>query len=380
MTPSAPGTDDVNSHEGDKHGSYRIGLAGAGSVAYGTAALLCQNGHQPMLWSPSGKRTAAIAAGEALTASGAVVGEFKPAVAATAAQLAADNNILMLVLPGYGHKAVMDALVPHVRSHHTIIISSHASLGALYLAAELARRDVAVPIIAWGTTITTGRQQGPCAVQVNTVRASVDFCTIPDSANATSQVLLQSLFGDRFVARDGLLAISLSNLNPQNHMGIALGNMSRMERGEQWSQALNVTPKIGSLLEALDTERLAIAESLELSVRTIFEHFHLSFHVPKATIAQMNQEMHSQGNGGTGPATADSRYVTEDVPYGLVMTVALGELVGRPAHLHAAGVALFSAMYGRDFAAENELLLALDLETVSLDALRQAALSGVIPR
>ena len=52
--------------------------------------------------------------------------------------------------------------------------------------------------------------------------------------------------------RDGLLAIALSNLNPQNHMGIALGNMTRMERGEVWSQGQNVTPKVGRLLEALD--------------------------------------------------------------------------------------------------------------------------------
>lgn len=66
-------------------------------------------------------------------------------------------------------------------------------------------------------------------------------------------------------------------------------------------------------------------------MRTIFEHFHLSFHVPVASISEMNQQMHAQGNGGTGPATADSRYVTEDVPYGLALTVALGDLVGRPA-------------------------------------------------
>ena len=85
------------------------------------------------------------------------------------------------------------------------------------------------------------------------------------------------LFGDRFQPRDGLLAISLSNLNPQNHMGIALGNMTRMERGEIWSQGQNVTPNIGRLLESLDQERLAIAKVLGLKVRTIFEHFHLSF-------------------------------------------------------------------------------------------------------
>ncbi|MFP3589681.1 NAD/NADP octopine/nopaline dehydrogenase family protein, partial [Paraburkholderia sp. SIMBA_055] len=81
-------------------------------------------------------------------------------------------------------------------------------------------------------------------------------------------------------------------------MGIALGNMTRMERGETWSQGQNVTPNVGRLLEALDQERIDIASTLGLQVRTIFEHFHLSFHVPVSSISQMNQEMHTAGNGG----------------------------------------------------------------------------------
>jgi opine dehydrogenase len=363
-----------------REGTVNVGLVGAGSVAFGTAALLCSNGHNPMLWSPSGTRTAKLAGGQALVASNAVTGEFYPKVASSAAQLAADNDVLILVLPGYGHKSVMDAIVPHVQAHHTIIISSHTSLGALYLARQLAQRDVSVPIIAWGTTITTGRQQQDnCSVLVNTVRAKVDICTIPSSENAASMLLCQTLFGDRFVQREGLLAISLSNLNPQNHMGIALGNMSRMERGEQWSQGQNVTPCIGALLEALDVERLAIAKALDLSVRTIFEHFHLSFHVPVASISEMNQAMHAQGKYGMGPDTADSRYVTEDVPYGLVATAALGKLVGKRALLHESGVALFSAMYARNFAAENHLLAALELDNITLQELKEAALSGILP-
>ncbi|MFK7891282.1 MAG: NAD/NADP octopine/nopaline dehydrogenase family protein [Granulosicoccus sp.] len=356
--------------------AIRIGLAGAGSVAFGTACVLLQNGHCPMLWSPSGKRTKELSAGKTITASKSIEGEFKPATASDARQLAADNDVLMLVVPGYAHKHVMDALIPHIRPRHTVIISSHASLGALYLTRELARRDVSVPVIAWGTTLTTGRQGDLCSVQVNTVRSQIDFCVLPSSRTDKAQGLCESLFGQRFVARDGLLAISLSNLNPQNHMGIALGNISRMERGEAWSQGQNVTPAIGALLESLDLERLAIADQLGLTVRTIFEHFHLSFHVPVASISEMNQEMHAQGNGGTGPATADSRYVTEDVPYGLVVTAKLGRLAGKPAPLHEAGIALFSAMYRRDFTSENELLPALELDNYSLDELRDACFSG----
>jgi opine dehydrogenase len=149
-----------------------------------------------------------------------------------------------------------------------------------------------------------------------------------------------------------------------------------MERGEVWSQGQNVTPNVGRLLEALDQERLAIAETLGLSVRTIFEHFHLSFHVPISSISEMNQEMHTEGRGGTGPATADSRYVTEDVPFGLLPTVMLGAMIRRPAKLHQAGIDIFSAMYGVDFEQANDLLPALDLKSLSLAQLKKLAAEG----
>ncbi|MDP2374690.1 NAD/NADP octopine/nopaline dehydrogenase family protein, partial [Reyranella sp.] len=183
-------------------------------------------------------------------------------------------------------------------------------------------------------------------------------------------------FGDRFVDRQSLLAIALSNLNPTIHMGIALGNMTRMERGETWGQAENVTPNVGRLLEELDRERLAVATALGLEVRTIFQHVHLSFGVPFGSASEMHQAMHAIGKGGAGPTTADSRYVTEDVPFGLVPTAKLGRLAGHPALLHEAGVQLFSAMYGRDFSAENDLLTALDIDSISLAQLQTLCRDG----
>jgi len=354
----------------------RVGIAGAGAIAYGAAAFLEQAGHKATLWSPSGARTKRLAAGEPLVATGAVEGRFHPGVAESAADLAADVEVILVALPGYGHKAVFDALAPQLRAGQVVIVSSHASFGALYLSRLLAGRGVDVPIVAWGTTVTSGRQPSPVEAQVNTVRSKVDLCTLPASRGAEGLACCQALFGDRFVERDGLLAIALSNLNPQNHMGIALCNMTRMEHGEAWDQGFNVTPNVGRLLEALDRERLAIAEALGLSVRTIFEHFHLSFHVPLASVSEMNQEMHRQGRGGTGPATADSRYVTEDVPYGLAVTVKLGELTGRPATLHRAGVEVFSALYGRDFFAENRLLEALAVDDMTLAELKRLARDG----
>jgi opine dehydrogenase len=357
----------------------RVGIVGAGSIAFGTAAFLEQAGHQPTLWSPSGERTKALAAGEPLVAAGAIEGTFHPATAQDAAGLVSDAEAILIALPAYGHKSVLDAIAPHVTASQTIIFSSHASFGALYLSRLLAARGITATIVAWGTTVVTGRQRSPTSVNVNTVRKRLDLATVPASRSAEGLAVCQALFGDRFVDRGSLMAIALSNLNPQNHMGIALGNMTRMERGEAWSQGQNVTPNVGRLLEELDQERLAIATELGLEVRDIFQHFHLSFHVPVSSISQMNQEMHEAGNGGTGPTTADSRYVTEDVPFGLVATAKLGRLAGKPAALHEAGISIFSAMYGRDFAAENDLLAALDLDSISLSGLNALCRDGYQP-
>lgn len=354
----------------------KVGIVGAGSIAFGMAAFLEREGHKAILWSPSGERTKALSAGEPLVAAGAIEGTFWPAVAGSAEELVADAEVILIALPAYGHKHVFDRIAPHIKPSQTVIVSSHASFGALYLSRLLATRKVAVPIVAWGTTLVSGRQTGPAKVQVNTVRQSVDLATVPAARSAEGLALCKSLFGDRFVDRRSLLAIALSNLNPTIHMGIALGNMTRMERGETWGQAENVTPKVGRLLEELDRERLAIATALGLEVRTIFQHLNLSFGVPPGSASEMHQAMHAIGKGGAGPTTADSRYVTEDVPFGLVPTAQLGRLAGHPAPLHEAGVEIFSAMYGRNFTAENDLLAVLDIGSIPLAQLQTLCRDG----
>lgn len=355
----------------------RISILGAGAIAFGTAAYLARAGHDPMLWSPSGRRTRELAAGAKLVARQAVEGEFAPRVAATCAEAVSQADAVMLALPGYGHKAVLDAAAPHLREGQPVIISSHLSFGALYLSRLLAARGVHAPIIAWGTTLTTGSQPSLTEAVVSTIRQKVDMATVPHSYADEGLALCTTLFGDHFVARDGLMAIALSNLNPQNHLGIAMLNLTRMERGEAWNQSQNVTPTVGRLIEALDAERLAIARAFALPVKTVREHFSLSFHVPEDSVSAMNQDMFGRGHSGLGPKTVESRYVLEDVPFGLVPTARLGRLAGCPATLHEAGIALFSAAYGRDFPGENNLLPGLNLpEEISIGALAELARDG----
>mmetsp|Transcript_8091 Transcript_8091/g.20038 ORF Transcript_8091/g.20038 Transcript_8091/m.20038 type:complete len:483 (+) Transcript_8091:151-1599(+) len=382
----------------------RVGIAGAGAVAFGMASILAKNGHQTLLWSPSGKGTADLIPKDqieskvppSITSTGAMHHEFVPEIASSAQQLATESDVLIVALPANGHKQIFDALAPHLSASSPssssatakkkhIIVSSHASFGALYLSQflhELGNHHHT--ITSWGTTVCTARRKSGSTVDIKTIRKSVDTSCVPESDSDSSLELCSRLFPDiQFRPREGLLAITLSNLNPQNHLAIAMGNISRMDKGEEWYQFQNITPRIGGFLEQLDRERLEIASALGLDVKTVYEHFNLSFHVPipqSGSLSEMCQDIYKKGNDVHGPTVADSRYITEDVPFGLAPVVALGKLVGRPAILHESGMAICNAMYGRDFSAENDLLEAIDLDGIELSELREAARTGQLSK
>lgn len=59
----------------------------------------------------------------------------------------------------------------------------------------------------------------------------------------------------------------------------------------------------------------------------------------------------------------------EDVPYGLVFNAALARIAGLGVPVTDSAVTLLSTLYARDFRAENPLIQALGLETVSRERL-----------
>lgn len=357
----------------------RIAVLGAGAVALGNAAFLSRNEHSPIVWSPSGKSVTEFAKGLPLTTTGALEGTFELPIADSCEEALRDAQVVLIAVPAYGYKTVMDAASPYIRTDQLVIISGHLSFGALYLSKLLAKRGVLAPIAAFGTTVTTGRRTGPTSVNVKTIRGKVDMATVPASFGEAALGICADLFGDRFVLRSDLLAIMLSNLNPQSHMGTALCNLTRIEHGEAWDQDENTTDAVGNLLEALDAERIAVASALGLSVRTIREHFHYSFNVPIGSVGEMSRALHGRGRAVMGPTTLNTRYILEDVPFGLLPTTKIARVAGVSVPLHEAGINLFSALYAREFHRENDILPKLNLDGLDLPELQKVALEGYRP-
>jgi opine dehydrogenase len=212
----------------------KTAILGAGAIGLSYAALLESRGHDVTLLSPSGTSTRDLAAGAALTATGQVAGAFRPRIATDMADALDGADAAIVTVPSNGARAVLDALAPCLSPGQAVILSSQASLAALYLSKALAARGVGVPIAAWSTTAAMGRRLSPTAVDVDTVRPSIDRVILHESAAGDGARVCDALFGAVFRDLPDLLAITLSNLNPPIHLANSLANFTRMEKGEDW--------------------------------------------------------------------------------------------------------------------------------------------------
>ena len=90
-----------------------VGVAGVGGIGLANAAWLRQAGFGVSLWAPRGTGLAGPARCE-LHATGVIGGSFEVQVAASAAELSRHADVLVIAVPVNGHKAVFDALAPHL--------------------------------------------------------------------------------------------------------------------------------------------------------------------------------------------------------------------------------------------------------------------------
>ncbi|WHZ38068.1 NAD/NADP octopine/nopaline dehydrogenase family protein [Sagittula sp. MA-2] len=325
-------------------------VVGGGPVGLTYCALLKQAGHDVRLWSQSRSGSGV----EHFT--GEIEGDHRIEQVAGAEEAAAFAEVLVMARCAQGNRAALDALVPHLRPEQVVIFSAELSYASVYLRAALAAAGRSVRTVSWSTTVPTA-QRNDGGIRVGTLRDTVDMASagFEDAEEATA--LCVTLFGPRFRYVGDVLRIGLSNLNPQIHLANAIANLTRIERGESWENYECITPAVGRLIEDLDTERLALAESYGFEVRSVHDHYLMTFPgLTPGTVSEMAGQVFRRAPGTLGPRSLDTRYIWEDVPFGLVPLCALARAKGAPMELHEAGIRLLAGYLGADFRAKNDML------------------------
>ncbi len=331
----------------------RLTVLGAGAVGPAAAVLAASRGHDVTLWSPSGAGTAGIGAG--LVAEGALEGFFALRVAGDLADALAGAEAAFLAVPAYALAGLLPRIAPHLRV--PLLIAPSASLAPLALDALLA--GARPPIGAMATTPVMARRLAPDRVRMAGIRAAVDIAGVPARDAAGLGALATSLFGHASPIAPNALQAALGNANPIIHAVMALTNLTRIERAESWPQYDMMTPAACRMMTSLAAERAQVAAAFGLSVLSLEDSLHRANGVALGPMHEMAAVIARSRGSVLGPAAMDTRYVTEDVPYGLSFYLWLAAARGLALPVTGAVVLALETLWGRDLRT-NPLLARLD--------------------
>jgi opine dehydrogenase len=279
------------------------------------------------------------------------------------------SDLTLLIVPAYAHKPFAEACGPHLRPGQTVVLMP-GTLGALEFARILRERGCSgVTLAETDTAPYVCRKVGPDRAHIWGVVSGLGVGVFPAAQTGRVLDLLSPLFPG-CTAYPHVAASGLGAMNPVVHPAGVLMNAGRIEysRGEFYFYEEGVTPGVVSVIVKVDEERRAVGKALGLDLCPVDEGFYRAGFGPKGDLwATINgSRMLTQLRA---PGSLESRWLTEDVPYGLAAWVSVGRQYGVEAPTMRALVDLGSVVMGFDAWAAARGVKALGIEGMSRERL-----------
>ena len=295
------------------------------------------------------------------------------------AAAAAASDTLIVIVPAYGHAPWAEALAPHLCDEHTLTLMP-GTLGALEVARFL--REAGAPPIPVAETDTAPyvcRKTGPAQATIWGVVPHLGLGVLPATATERVRAALEPFFPG-IVPLPDVFACGLGAMNPVVHPPGVLLNAGRIERsrGEFYFYDEGVTPGVVDAIMALDGERRAVAAALGHQLPDAAQAFHAAGFGPAAD----PPDLWATINGSRmltalkAPGQLDTRWLSEDVPYGLRAWSGLGSVLGVPTPVIDAVITLGLTVLHEPLDTNLRTLADLGIEGMDRDGMLAYAREG----
>ncbi|MCE5199528.1 MAG: NAD/NADP octopine/nopaline dehydrogenase family protein [Armatimonadota bacterium] len=289
-----------------------------------------------------------------------------------------DRQVLMVVVPATAHGFIAEQIAPHLVDGQVIVLNPGRTGGALEVQKIIRQVNNSVDVVVAEaqTFIYASRCMNPAQTKIYRVKNSIPVAALP--AHRTPEVvnLLRKAF-PQFVPGDNVMKTSLDNIGAIFHPAVTVLNAARIEstNGDFDYYTEGITPGISQILEAMDRERVKVAEALGFRAMSAREWLYIAYDAAGRTLYEA-MRANPGYNGIKAPTTIYSRYISEDIPASLVPISSLGELVGVPTPSIDSIILLGSVLHGVDYRAIGRTAESLGLAGKDLKEIRQFILDG----
>jgi len=301
-----------------------------------------------------------------------------------------DAEVIFVVTPAFGHKAMAEACVPFIQDGQIIVLMP-GSGGSLEFVNMIKQKKVKREItFAETCTLPYGaRLKGPGHVSVLINAVILPTGVFPSKKTGEVIPKLKQFYAAIIPAKD-VLEAAINNPNPIVHPAATLLSATRIEhsKGEFYLYAEGMTPAVARTYESLNEERLSICKMMGYKLyhwdNLEFRDYNLGETEEECRYRILNTSMDAAfGKDGIyagikmkGPEHLKDRYVTEDVPYGMVLLSTLGDLLGVPTPTHNAVIQLASVMNRIDYWETGRGMKQLGLAKFDKKRLKRFLLEG----
>ncbi|MBM3278112.1 MAG: NAD/NADP octopine/nopaline dehydrogenase family protein [Candidatus Handelsmanbacteria bacterium] len=329
-----------------------IAVLGGGNTAFAVAARLTLQGRRVVL----AEVPEFAAALEPIRADGAihlrgVAGEGKAVLHRVTTDLGealAEAELVLLIVPAYAHQPFAKACIPHLRPQHTVVLMP-GTLGSLEWNHLLRQAGVeGLTLAEVDTAPYVCRKTAPDTATIWGVVKGLGLGVLSSTQTARVRALLEPLFPGVQTYPD-VMACGLSAMNPVVHPAGVLMNAGRIEysRGEFYFYEEGVSPAVARVIMQVDEERRRIGAALGYDLLPVHEAFHRAGFGPAGDLwaAIKGSWMLTRLKA---PGSLESRWLTEDIPYGLAAWSRVGAQYGVKTPILHSLVELGSVVMGFD--------------------------------
>lgn len=359
-----------------------VAVVGAGNVGCALAAHVSLLGSEVRLVTRSEGRLAPIRAARGITLTGALEGTAEIAMLTTSvADAVRGAQVVAVTVPAPALPYYAPALAESTDDGQLLWLDPGTG-GALFLAAEIGRRTGrrSTRICQLSTTSHVSRMADPTTVRVFQLTSAV-LAAFPGSAVKECLDEVHTLVPPQFTSAASVLELDLANINALAHPAQMICNAGWIEAtgGNFGIYDEGIGPGVARVIDAVDTERMAVADALGIPTRPFGQLLVQAGFTPEAAgrggaheATRAAVQIHSI----KAPPALDHRYLHEDVGWGLVPWIHLALAAGVSTPTMDAITALAGTLNAVDYLTSGLTLSKMGLDGVPPARIGEYALCG----